>query len=101
MLKSQLEYADINDIFDSGLHEYLDNFQKKLNEVSTAIFEIFFSIENIINKNKYIKIMTYCLGIKVKSGFVGISDTRITSGMKQPEQKKYLQLIKIIILFLL
>ncbi len=51
MLKSQLEYADINDIFSNGLHEYLDNFQKKLNEVSVAIFETFFSIENIMNRN--------------------------------------------------
>ena len=51
MLRSQLEYTDINDIFNSGLHEYLDNFQKKLNEVSSAIFETFFSIENAINRS--------------------------------------------------
>lgn len=50
MLKSQLEYTDIHDIFDTGLHEYLDNFQKKLNGVSTSVFETFFSTENIINK---------------------------------------------------
>lgn len=50
MLKSQLEYTDIHDIFDTGLHEYLDNFQKKINGVSTAVFETFFSTENIINK---------------------------------------------------
>ena len=51
MLKSQLEYADINDIFDSGLHEYLDNLQKRLNEVSAAIFQSFFSVENIIKRD--------------------------------------------------
>ena len=51
ILKSQLEYTDIHDIFETGLHEFLDDFQKKLNGVSTAIFETFFSIENIINKN--------------------------------------------------
>ncbi len=51
ILKSQLEYVDIQDIFEMGLHEYLDNFQKKLNETSTAIFETFFSMENIINRN--------------------------------------------------
>jgi uncharacterized alpha-E superfamily protein len=51
ILKSQLEYVDIHDIFETGLHEYLDNFQQKLNGVSTAVFETFFSIENIINKN--------------------------------------------------
>ena len=32
--------------------------------------------------------MTYCLGIKVKSGFVGISDTRITSGRETTQAKK-------------
>ncbi len=48
-LKSQLEYADINDIFEAGLHEYLDTLQGKLNNVSTAIFETFFSTQNIVN----------------------------------------------------
>lgn len=32
--------------------------------------------------------MTYCLGIKVKSGIVGISDTRITSGHETTQAKK-------------
>lgn len=32
--------------------------------------------------------MTYCLGIKVRSGFVGISDTRITSGHETTQAKK-------------
>ena len=50
LLSSQLEYADINEIIESGLHEYLDNFQIRLNHVSTAIFNSFFSIDNIIAK---------------------------------------------------
>lgn len=52
LLKAQLEYADINEIFASGLHEYLDDFQAKLNGVSSAIFESYFSVENIIKSNK-------------------------------------------------
>lgn len=32
--------------------------------------------------------MTYCLGIKVKTGIVGISDTRITSGRETTRAKK-------------
>jgi putative proteasome-type protease len=32
--------------------------------------------------------MTYCLGIKVKSGFIGIADTRITSGNETTQAKK-------------
>lgn len=50
LLKSQLEYADINEIFNSGLHEYLDNFQEKLNDISTEIYKSFFAIENGKNK---------------------------------------------------
>ena len=48
ILKSQLEYEDINTIFDFGLHEYLDRLQEKLNEVSNGIFDTFFSIENVL-----------------------------------------------------
>ncbi len=51
MLRSQLEYADINEIFGVGLHEYLDNFQQNLNIVSTSVFDTFFSIENAIKSN--------------------------------------------------
>ena len=51
ILKSQVSYADIDDIFDTGLHEYLDNFQKKLNDVSIAVYETFFSMDNIRSKN--------------------------------------------------
>ncbi len=43
LLKSQLEYADINEIFNSGLHQYMDDFQVKLNGVSSAITETFFN----------------------------------------------------------
>ena len=32
--------------------------------------------------------MTYCLGIKVKEGIVGIADTRITSGSETTTSKK-------------
>ena len=44
-LKSQLEYADINDIIGAGMHEYLDDIQRKLNDISSAIYESFFTVE--------------------------------------------------------
>ncbi|AIY14575.1 alpha-E domain-containing protein [Cellulophaga baltica] len=47
-LKSQLEYTAINEIISGGMHEYLDDIQQKLNAVSTAVYESFFSIENQI-----------------------------------------------------
>jgi uncharacterized alpha-E superfamily protein len=43
LLRSDLDYTDIHDIFSSGLHEYLDNIQLKLNEVGDAIYETFFN----------------------------------------------------------
>ena len=48
-LKAQLEYTDVNDIITSGMHEYLDDIQQKLNNISSAIYNSFFSIENQIN----------------------------------------------------
>ncbi len=43
LLRSDLDYTDIHEIFSSGLHEYLDNIQLKLNEVGDAIYETFFN----------------------------------------------------------
>lgn len=44
ILKSQLEYIDIHDIIKRGMHEYLDDIQCKLNEISLAIYNSFFAI---------------------------------------------------------
>lgn len=44
-LRADLEFVDINDVFQSGLHEYLDEFQKKLNAVSISLYDSFFAAE--------------------------------------------------------
>jgi uncharacterized alpha-E superfamily protein len=41
-LRSDLEFADINDIFTGGLHEYLDEFQKSISEISTEVYHTYF-----------------------------------------------------------
>jgi uncharacterized alpha-E superfamily protein len=41
-LRSDLEFADINDIFTGGLHEYLDDLQKKISVISNVIYETYF-----------------------------------------------------------
>lgn len=41
---SQLNFNDVNDVIQFGLHEYLDNFQVKLNDLNGKIFETFISI---------------------------------------------------------
>lgn len=42
-LRSELDYTDVNDIFEFGLHEYMDEFQLKLNNVGHAVTETFFA----------------------------------------------------------
>ncbi len=50
LLRSQLEYTDIQQIISFGMHEYLDDFQIKMNDISKSIFEDFFSIDNIVSR---------------------------------------------------
>jgi uncharacterized alpha-E superfamily protein len=42
-LRSEIDYAQIDEIISGGLHEYLDGFQSKLNQVGEAIHDTFFS----------------------------------------------------------
>ena len=44
-VRSQMEYTDIKTILKKGLHEYLDEIQIKLNQISNAIFNTFFFIQ--------------------------------------------------------
>jgi uncharacterized alpha-E superfamily protein len=45
-LRSTLAYADAQQIIDSGLHEFVDDFQVKLIEIDEAIFDTFFALRN-------------------------------------------------------
>ncbi len=42
-MRSKLEYREISEIFDVGVHEYLDVIQVEVNQVSDAILQTFFS----------------------------------------------------------
>lgn len=44
-LRSEMDYTDIDDIMNQGLHEYLDAFEVKHSAVSNIIFETFFAIK--------------------------------------------------------
>jgi uncharacterized alpha-E superfamily protein len=46
-LRSDLDYADIAEILEGGLHEFLDGFQAGLNRVGDAIFETFFAVRPV------------------------------------------------------
>ncbi|MBP9855103.1 MAG: alpha-E domain-containing protein, partial [Candidatus Omnitrophica bacterium] len=41
---SELNFTDVSDVFAYGLHEYLDDFQAKLNNLGNVIFKTFFSL---------------------------------------------------------
>lgn len=47
-LRSELDYAQIEEIIAAGLHEFLDTFQEKLNDVGVAIFETFFALRSLV-----------------------------------------------------
>ena len=49
-LRSQLDYAEIDEIMEFGLHEYLDQIQATLNKIGVAIAERFFRLADESSK---------------------------------------------------
>jgi uncharacterized alpha-E superfamily protein len=47
-LKADLEYTDIDEVIDHGMHEYLDGLQIRLNQVDEAIGNTFFNLKPLI-----------------------------------------------------
>ncbi len=45
-LRSELEYITIEEIFQIGLHEFLDGLQIRLNQVGKSIYEDFFALQS-------------------------------------------------------
>jgi len=43
-LRNDLDYTNIEEILQQGLHEFIDRFQRQLNVVGDAIFETFFAV---------------------------------------------------------
>ena len=41
-LRADLDYADIQEVFNKGMHEYLDRFQTKVNQIGDALSTVFF-----------------------------------------------------------
>ena len=42
-LRSEMDFSGIQDVFQRGLHEFIDDFQAALNKVGDAVFEDFFA----------------------------------------------------------
>ena len=46
-LKAELAYSDVKSIIDTGLHEFIDDFQVKLNSVASSIQDNFFAMRPV------------------------------------------------------
>ncbi|MBD1845812.1 alpha-E domain-containing protein [Cyanobacteria bacterium FACHB-63] len=46
-LRSDLDYITISDVMESGLHEFLDNLQRRMNEVGFNLSETFFAMQPV------------------------------------------------------
>jgi uncharacterized alpha-E superfamily protein len=46
-VRADLSYSPIQEIMSGGLHEFLDTFQLKLNQVDDAIYETFFALHPV------------------------------------------------------
>jgi uncharacterized alpha-E superfamily protein len=46
-LRSDLDYLTIEEIFQKGLHEFLDSLQTRMNDIGDKIFETFFALEAV------------------------------------------------------
>ena len=46
-LRSEIEFTEIDDIFQTGLHQYLDQFQIKVTGTGKSIFETYFDIKAV------------------------------------------------------
>ncbi|EAZ79266.1 alpha-E domain-containing protein [Algoriphagus machipongonensis] len=51
-LRSKLEYCEVTDIINTGLHEYLDNLQIKINNISNLVDENFFRTKDNFTHQK-------------------------------------------------
>ena len=54
-LRSELDYAQTEEIIADGLHEFLDAFQAKLNEVGAAIFETFVALRQVMHASTQVR----------------------------------------------
>ena len=50
-LRSELEFTDAAEIIASGLHEFMDAFQKRNNEIGAAIYETYFALKPVESFN--------------------------------------------------
>jgi len=53
-LLAELNYTQIDEIIESGLHEFLDELQTRLNQVDDAIYESYFTLRPLTGNNTHL-----------------------------------------------
>jgi uncharacterized alpha-E superfamily protein len=48
-LRAELEFAEVGDVLEKGLHAWVDDFQRRLNEVGAAMHETFFELRRPVS----------------------------------------------------
>ncbi len=43
-LCADIDFSDVDEVFDAGMHQYLDYIQARLNEIGEAVFDTYFSL---------------------------------------------------------
>jgi len=51
-IQADIEYTDIEEVIEVGLHEYLDRLQSRINEVGAAIGTTFFNLKPLVEDSK-------------------------------------------------
>lgn len=46
-LRSEMDYAEMAELLSDGLHQFVDNFQAKLNRIDDAIYDTFFALRPV------------------------------------------------------
>ena len=83
-LVAEIDYTDAAQAVRGGLHDFLDAIQNKLIHVGNEISHTFFAR----HAPAEVRAMTYCVGMNVEEGLVGLADTLITSGREVTTQRK-------------
>ncbi len=48
-LRSELDYLTIEEIMQTGIHEFLDDLQNRMNHVGERIYEAFFALQPVVS----------------------------------------------------
>ena len=93
LLELDIDTLDVDQVVAQGLHEFIDSFQDRLNQINDAVTRDVFTVlpegESVVSPQAAPgDTVTYCVGMKCEQGLIAIADTRLTSGTAVSTGKK-------------